>query len=316
MQQKFLKSVFVAVMVVIMVLSVWGAIGYADASPMFVNISNGDGYDTVNEVIDQIMENQINIDDVYKNIAGTDKYVSVVEEYQAKQEAFLEFLKSKGIDLASHNPDLIKNITKTVLDNKEDFQKVMSEVAETVKEKAVSYDDIQKETDKDPKDFDSYPKLEIKDEAQVFVIPADPDRGFNFPYALRIPAKNKARYSTNKKYLIFNMINNTMIINNKGETQEKNIEDVVERMEKMSTPTIQSAYHFGYPIMMPIIPRTRVSVYAEGLGEKFLNEHHFDRAAIYVKELAPVLQIPKYNNQEQSYAKHTDKRKMLQRKLR
>lgn len=127
---------------------------------------------------------------------------------------------------------------------------------------------------------DDLPKVQRESDYQVIFVPADPSKGFNFPYMIRIPSENMVKYRTEKDYLMVDMLNN-----GNGHSLAQCIEDAKEQLSEMWYLSMQRSQEFGFPIMMPIVPRTGVPVDETDFGQSRLYEHALDRASVYVREL-------------------------------
>ncbi|HKL09948.1 MAG TPA: stalk domain-containing protein [Clostridia bacterium] len=127
------------------------------------------------------------------------------------------------------------------------------------------------------------PTIKQSADMQIVYVPAMPDKGFNFPYMIRVPGTvkgyreyNGINYDTAKQYLIFDSTN---------VSGQDPLDYVTETLTEDSQEAASVAADFGYPIVMPIIPRTSISVKQDGFGYSFLYEHSLDRDSLYVKEL-------------------------------
>ncbi len=152
MQQKFLKTAFVAVMVVIMAMSVFAGFGFAEGAdkPLFIDAKSGEGFDDVPKLILRIKTDnpnkKIDINDVYKLVMPEGVYVNVVQDYNAQKNAFIKFLQSQGVDLTS--PSVSDDIQEAIQKNGEDFQTVMNTVKKNfVSEKGKTLEAVKKLSD-------------------------------------------------------------------------------------------------------------------------------------------------------------------------
>lgn len=124
------------------------------------------------------------------------------------------------------------------------------------------------------------PNLQKKEEAYTVLVPAMPDEEFNFPYMIRIPAKDSKKYYTKKNYLVFDMINNGW-----GKSLEECVEDVEETLSEKRQASIRRADELGYPVIMPIVPRIGVRLESEKFGKGSTYEHALNRMTLLIKEL-------------------------------
>lgn len=127
------------------------------------------------------------------------------------------------------------------------------------------------------------PEIYETGEAIIVKVPAMPEKGFKWPYMLKVPTntyKNENADAT-KRYLMFEMANTQL------ERPEEMEITVKERLENLWASTIWLAEKTWSPVMMPLIPRTHVSYFAEENYEdqNFLMEHDLDRDIVMLKEL-------------------------------
>ncbi len=126
---------------------------------------------------------------------------------------------------------------------------------------------------------------------QIIYMPSNPDKGFNFPYYIFIPDNEmdfvdrvgNGKYTpinTNKKYLIFEMINTGYTSKAMGL-----LEDVVISDQDMGTYGNNITSMLKYPTVVPVVPRTGVTLEMDGFGTSQLYEHSLDRVSLYLKEL-------------------------------
>ncbi len=131
--------------------------------------------------------------------------------------------------------------------------------------------------------------ITTEDGVQIIIRPANPEKGFNFSYAIRLPNKEKATYSSENKYLFFNMINGL-----DGREQWCTV-NAISRLEEKSRSTNIRADTLGFPSMMPIIARTGINVKEDKFGKSMLYEYALSRDAVYVKELTTTDSHVEYN---------------------
>lgn len=124
--------------------------------------------------------------------------------------------------------------------------------------------------------------LSIGENPKAIYMPADPSKGFNFPYYIWLPSQYKYDnpISTKKKFLIVDTAN----FGFRG-PQDQLLIKADEAMNNGWVNAIDHARQFGYPMMMPVFARSGVSVNQESYGNTSLYEHALDRASVYVKEL-------------------------------
>jgi len=126
---------------------------------------------------------------------------------------------------------------------------------------------------------------------QIVYMPSNPNKGLNFPYYLYIPDNqmnhidryNGASYTrpeTTKRYLLFEMINTGTVVK---DFNRLNI-NAVDNFDGYSL--IQGiSQELQYPLVIPVVPRTGVTLEMDGFGTSELYEHALDRVSIYLKEL-------------------------------
>lgn len=125
---------------------------------------------------------------------------------------------------------------------------------------------------------DKLSKITIKDDYQVLYIPAMPEKGFNFPFMLRVQGNGRTVTATGKKYLMVDSTN--------GGSGEQVAYDFVEGcMNDRKQMTGVVAEQLGYPLMMPILPRNGVFIEMDGSGTSNTYEHALDRDSVYIREL-------------------------------
>ncbi len=123
---------------------------------------------------------------------------------------------------------------------------------------------------------------------QLIYMPANPEKGFNFPYYIYIP-DDSMRFplevysgivETEKRYLIFEMNNTGKVLKSMSDLDM----DVQGILNKYGAFAMLSG-QLGYPTVMPIVPRTGVEVEMDGFGKTAMYEHALDRSTMYLKEL-------------------------------
>ncbi len=148
------------------------------------------------------------------------------------------------------------------------------------------------------------PKLEIKDQDQLILIPANPEKGFNFPYVIKLPGKKNKIYSTKNNFLFFRMMGSGI------RKQKFCINHALYYLDSKNA-FLQIASNFGFPIIMPVIERTGIFVKEDKFGKSMLYEHALSRDSVYVKELTTTdshaeNNIKSYNLHEVDYKKYYD----------
>lgn len=118
---------------------------------------------------------------------------------------------------------------------------------------------------------------------EIIYIEANPDKGFYFPYYVRIPSKSEYEISTKNKYLVFDMIN--IGLDTSLTSSSNRVKSWLENLDQKS---MYRAKKFGYPIMMPVVPRLGVSIKSDTYGRSFTYEHALVRSSLFVKELTTI----------------------------
>lgn len=132
---------------------------------------------------------------------------------------------------------------------------------------------------------DGLPKIEIRDESYIIRVPAMPEKGFNFPYLLRVPTKqsvNRPENKRDKNYLI------TETMNYYGGTKDYIESIATVEVENRSIYGSNYAETLGLPMILPVIPRTHALYLYEYNNENYygaLYEHALDRDSMTLKKL-------------------------------
>lgn len=132
---------------------------------------------------------------------------------------------------------------------------------------------------------DGLPKIEIKDESYIIRVPAMPERGFNFPYLLRVPSKasvNKVENKRDKNYLIVETVNDIGVDNYIEILANRVMKDIDRNYGTFYAETL------GLPMIMPVIPRTNATYLESYNGDKYwaaVYEQALDRDSIFLEEL-------------------------------
>jgi len=118
-------------------------------------------------------------------------------------------------------------------------------------------------------------------DAQIIRVPAMPEKGFNFPYYIRIPSTNYKNQNDNlneKRYIIMDTANS-------GPSSLDGTEYwVKETLKNQSQLTVQVAEQMWTPMIMPTTPRSHVC-YGYGSDPNCIDEHSFDRDIVRLDKL-------------------------------
>jgi len=124
----------------------------------------------------------------------------------------------------------------------------------------------------------------IKETGDVIVVkvPAMPEKGFKWPYYLRIPSNEYKEFNKSiKRYLMVDMLNTQERIEG-GERLTK------FRMEENFLLSVNVAEELWAPLIIPLIPRSNAyyNVIDKGVeDENLVYEHQLDRDTVFLKEL-------------------------------
>lgn len=154
------------------------------------------------------------------------------------------------------------------------------EFQNTVVEEVVNLQDGKeanvKETRKLPEIYDT-------GKAKIVKIPAMPEKGFKWPYLLKIPSNTykKSNVDLPKRYLMFEMANTQTA---RYAEMEKTM---IDRLERQQATTFWLAERLWAPVMVPLIPRTKNGYWAEKdySDRNFFHEHGLDRDIIMLDKL-------------------------------
>lgn len=115
------------------------------------------------------------------------------------------------------------------------------------------------------------PKITEANESYLIKVPAMPEKGFNWPYYLRIPSNDyKQKNKNSRRYLMVDTTNSGTADFHASERW------VVDTLENMSQYSARFAEMLWTPMLMPVIPRAS-SVYVYN-GEDYVTyEHALDR---------------------------------------
>ncbi len=145
MRKGFIKCLLIALSVLVIlsgVLSLSYATEDEGVKPQFIDANTGNGYSEVDEFIEKI-GSEISVEDIYKRVPGTDKYVGVLDDYYAKREAIISFVRSKGVDFSASTS--AQDVYRVISENIEEFKKIIKDAYEkVVEQKNVSYDTLKK----------------------------------------------------------------------------------------------------------------------------------------------------------------------------
>ncbi|MDR7857588.1 S-layer homology domain-containing protein [Tissierella sp.] len=152
---------------------------------------------------------------------------------------------------------------------------------EDVNEKQSSKETIGKETS--VKETRKLPEIYDTGKAKIVKIPAMPEKGFKWPYLLKIPSNTykKSNADLPKRYLMFEMANT-----NEAKYDEMG-QIMIERLELQQAASFRLAEKLWSPVMVPLYPRTHIPYFAEKdyTDPNFIFEHQFDRDSVMLEEL-------------------------------
>ncbi|WOV84749.1 Ig-like domain-containing protein [Sporosarcina jeotgali] len=119
-------------------------------------------------------------------------------------------------------------------------------------------------------------------DSQIIRVPAMPEKGFNFPYYIRIPSANYKYQDGNnraKRYIVLDTANS-------GPTSADGTEYWVKRtLHDQSQFSVQTAEQLWVPMIMPAAPRSHVCYRDENREMNCIDEHSFDRDTARFKQL-------------------------------
>ena len=117
-------------------------------------------------------------------------------------------------------------------------------------------------------------------EAQLVKVPAMPEKGFNFPYYIRIPStKYMTENNGDKRYIMFDMVNS-------GVSNMQTAEAYVKKaLLQQTTFSVKVSEKLWAPLIMPVIPRSHVHYYDKNNELNAIYEHAFDRDTAFLNEI-------------------------------
>lgn len=119
-------------------------------------------------------------------------------------------------------------------------------------------------------------------EAQIIRVPAMPEKGFNFPYYLRMPSEDAKRYYDNKTAKQYIMIDTP----NNGVNGQEGTEFAIKRaLKNKEYYSIHQAESTNSVMLMPAVPRTNVYYESKEHGYNWIDAHSFERDAAIMEEL-------------------------------
>lgn len=129
------------------------------------------------------------------------------------------------------------------------------------------------------------PDITETGDAMIFRIPANPEKGFNWPYIIRVPSDKWGKFmgltKESKRHLFVEMVNT------RGRVNEM-VEEMTDLYDNNIGEALSLAEATYSPMITPIIPRTHVKYIDTRNGIEDVNftyEHQLDRDTIFLHEL-------------------------------
>lgn len=129
------------------------------------------------------------------------------------------------------------------------------------------------------------PKIIETGESYIIKIPAMPEKGFNWPYYLRIPSNDfKNENNSSRRYLMVDTTNSGSSDLDTSETW------VINTLEEIQQYSVRLSEYLWTPMIMPVIPSSSV-MYVYNRADYVTYEHSLDRevAMHHIKLLDPKL---------------------------